>query len=836
MVAPYPVAGSKPWDVALKAYIDSVAAGAGGAVSSVNTKTGAVVLTQDDVADGTTAKQYTSTEKAKLAGLPTTAAPTADPTFTGVTTVSGFRMGMLSKSADYTVLANDPSFIAVTTGASNITMTLPSTVTAGTVFIIKKVDAGAGQVNVGGIIDGFTTPALVSQYDWMWLVATGTTNNYHLVSSNKPKTLQAASTDLGVAMANLGLRSSGSTYTLSTSGSVAFSGGFAALANLRLGAKAISAAYTITTSDPIYILANATTAAFVVTLPSTTTSGITYLIKKTDSTANAVTMTSMFDGQAGTTITLGTRGDYVMIESTSTADQWIVVGSNRPMPGQQQGATVDLGVVLSNLGLRGSGTAYPITTSGALGLTGSTRFGQRNISSGTTLSSSTDPYFITVDGTTTAFNLTLPTATTVGQTYSIKKSDSVNPVTIVGTIDGATNLVLTSKDDFVTVVSAGGGGSAWRIVARSAPNLIPSYVVAPALLRKDWDGSTGLYNFNARTMRRARAGLAKAAAGGFARVLCFGDSTFIGYDGATTEEAKSVPRKLGATLAALTGAPLGGGMVPWTVNTTSMVSTGTVDRAAYPGLMTMYPGSTVTYTPVLPFTSHDLTYSNQSATFGVQIDGGAAVNPAVTGAGTMTKATTHTGLADTVHTIKITAGSNFAYIALSDLKRASGIHLTNLCVGGTTADLIGSGYTSWANTAAAPTLKTSLIDGYQTLAGYDPDLIVIPIGGNDLFQGDTNAHAIAGAKKMKDFFPNASCLMVQGWRIGSVAAATANDYLERKYQLADQYDFALQDLQFVSGTYEEATALGMVGPDTVHPSFATQGQWGRSGGTALAAA
>jgi hypothetical protein len=43
--------------------------GGTGAVSSVNTKTGAVVLNQDDVLDGTTYKQYSQTEKIKLAGI-----------------------------------------------------------------------------------------------------------------------------------------------------------------------------------------------------------------------------------------------------------------------------------------------------------------------------------------------------------------------------------------------------------------------------------------------------------------------------------------------------------------------------------------------------------------------------------------------------------------------------------------------------------------------------------------------------------------------------------------------------------------------------------------------
>jgi hypothetical protein len=41
----------------------------GGAVSSVNTQTGDVVLDQDDILDGTTYKQYSLTEKNKLAGI-----------------------------------------------------------------------------------------------------------------------------------------------------------------------------------------------------------------------------------------------------------------------------------------------------------------------------------------------------------------------------------------------------------------------------------------------------------------------------------------------------------------------------------------------------------------------------------------------------------------------------------------------------------------------------------------------------------------------------------------------------------------------------------------------
>lgn len=51
----------------------AAAGGGGGAVSSVNTQTGVVVLTQDNIADGTTYKQYSATDKTKLAGIATSA-------------------------------------------------------------------------------------------------------------------------------------------------------------------------------------------------------------------------------------------------------------------------------------------------------------------------------------------------------------------------------------------------------------------------------------------------------------------------------------------------------------------------------------------------------------------------------------------------------------------------------------------------------------------------------------------------------------------------------------------------------------------------------------------
>jgi hypothetical protein len=57
------------WDSSLRKWIPKTVAGVSGSVDSVNGMTGVVVLDQDDIGDGTTYKQYSETEKTKLAGI-----------------------------------------------------------------------------------------------------------------------------------------------------------------------------------------------------------------------------------------------------------------------------------------------------------------------------------------------------------------------------------------------------------------------------------------------------------------------------------------------------------------------------------------------------------------------------------------------------------------------------------------------------------------------------------------------------------------------------------------------------------------------------------------------
>lgn len=85
---------------------------------------------------------------------------------------------------------------------------------------------------------------------------------------------------------------------------------------------------------------------------------------------------------AGYILTADTTTGLKLGSSTSTK-----LGAYGVTPVAQQGATIDLGVALSNFGIRAAGTAYPITTSGAVAFSGT--FGSSGVSSFTNATDST---------------------------------------------------------------------------------------------------------------------------------------------------------------------------------------------------------------------------------------------------------------------------------------------------------------------------------------------------------------------------------------------------------------------------------------------------------------
>jgi hypothetical protein len=86
-----------------------------------------------------------------------------------------------AKSASATLTSLDQGIVEITTGASVITITLPSAVTSGLRYTIKKIDSGTGTVTIattsGQTIDGATTKVINARYASATVVSNGASWN-----------------------------------------------------------------------------------------------------------------------------------------------------------------------------------------------------------------------------------------------------------------------------------------------------------------------------------------------------------------------------------------------------------------------------------------------------------------------------------------------------------------------------------------------------------------------------------------------------------------------------------------------------------------------------------
>lgn len=134
--------------------------GGAGAVDSVNTQTGAVVLDQDDVGDGTTYKQYSDTEKTKLAGIETgaqvnTVTPSNTVTLTNKTT-TGLKMdGALDtggvKIIEYTANPTAVNYLVQRAGSTGQAVLLSAESVTDTDVYLNLQSQGAGTVRANGV-------------------------------------------------------------------------------------------------------------------------------------------------------------------------------------------------------------------------------------------------------------------------------------------------------------------------------------------------------------------------------------------------------------------------------------------------------------------------------------------------------------------------------------------------------------------------------------------------------------------------------------------------------------------------------------------------------------
>jgi hypothetical protein len=142
-----------------------VTGGGGGAVASVNTKTGVVVLTADDIGDGVTNKAYSATDKTKLAGIaPGATANSTDAqlrdraTHTGTQSADTLTDGTTNKAFLATERTKLAAITGTNTGDQTITLTGDVTGTGtGSFATALKATGTAGTYGDATHVPQFTT-------------------------------------------------------------------------------------------------------------------------------------------------------------------------------------------------------------------------------------------------------------------------------------------------------------------------------------------------------------------------------------------------------------------------------------------------------------------------------------------------------------------------------------------------------------------------------------------------------------------------------------------------------------------------------------------------------
>lgn len=366
---------------------------------------------------------------------------------------------------------------------------------------------------------------------------------------------------------------------------------------------------------------------------------------------------------------------------------------------------------------------------------------------------------------------------------------------------------------------------------------LPTY--APTGLTKSWEAHLCLFNAGAQPFRHVSRAKARVLNGGKMDIVVLGDSGVIGSDGTTTLERNSLGERLAAYIADSLGKRLAGtGLSPAVpasgIFSDRWSSTGTVTKTGPYAWMSA--GSTLTFTSLVAGTSVDVYYSGKNPAFSYTVDGGAVQNVAAgPNTDTVHKHTGPSGLADTVHTVVITAPSNNTFIMGVHVGRTSGVAGHSLGYGGTTAAWAGNTDVSWTattDTNGVYLARKLMLDA----SGITPDLVIINLGTNDIWRGDTAVNAIAGLETMVNWFPNSDVMLTQMWE--NVAAPATdmtiwNDYCRRKYLLAQAEGVSLMDWRWKFGDQAALQADGVLGADNLHPAHGLSVEMARTIANAL---
>jgi lysophospholipase L1-like esterase len=354
----------------------------------------------------------------------------------------------------------------------------------------------------------------------------------------------------------------------------------------------------------------------------------------------------------------------------------------------------------------------------------------------------------------------------------------------------------------------------------------PTHAKSSARTSK-FNSAKSVYNLKRSNTLKTTAALGRALNGmGLARIAIFGDSKSDTYNGngavgGHDDKFSKWPHKLKNLL----GVPVAG------TGFAKFWQAGVYDpRLTFTGAWTntvagpyVYAGAGATLTFDNTVTGEkgtvvEIVYMDYQATqWTVSVDGASSGAGFVTvtngNTGTTLKKLTLAGLANTTHSVKITITAG-----------AMGFY-QGICIRGTSGLLVDN----WSINGGASNMfrPTAAIGKVAKFYVPDPDLVIVPLGINDLTaQGLTVSQTIANITGLRTDYPNSDFLLV-GEEFTSVDSTLWTTYLGKLYDTAETLDVPLLDLahRFTSNAAETAAGL-MV--DAVHQNASGDGAWART--------
>lgn len=252
----------------------------------------------------------------------------------GLLTTAGFATAVKTVTAAYTATANDFFIEGDTSVTGTFTVTLPtSNVQTGQVYVVKKIDGSSAEVDVTpatGTIDGRSSIPLLFFNSWTVAQWDGSTwkvvGGYFLTGGFESTSVSYLQSGIAVGLV-----------------------------------RTVTAAYTVQPND-FEIQASASGGAFTVTLSAGALFAQIVVVKKTDSTGNAVTVSpgaGTIDGAASVTLT----GQYQALLVQWDGSNWQVLAAD----GVTRNSVLDDGA--GNLK-----AAASISTAGLAGATAASRY------------------------------------------------------------------------------------------------------------------------------------------------------------------------------------------------------------------------------------------------------------------------------------------------------------------------------------------------------------------------------------------------------------------------------------------------------------------------------